>query len=313
MIVVLIIVVRYLLISGCSTGAINVPSEGRSSRVERAEHGFWAAHPKTSAGACAHGTQLPESGTCVLRPQPLRAFLQLHFASVVAAFWGLATHPDRRALAASTASGSRASPLLAPEPRAARRCDGRFLRASANNDEALLVAHSPRPAQRASQVRAPWTRLDYASNARRTAADRARARRLAVVPRAREKHTPQKMTSMRSTEGSAPHGETPSRASTMTSMLSNDTAIGALRLGRRAEPEPTMQGLASLSSSTPHQLGKTKAMTSASRFGSAQRVPVAARSPGGKEALKPLDEDAEMHESEAPSASMRRARTTPAT
>ena len=46
-------------------------------------------------------------------------------------------------------------------------------------------------------------------------------------------------------------------------------------------------------------------MTSASRFGSAQRVPVAARSPGGKEALKPLDEDAEMHESEAPSASMR--------
>ena len=66
-----------------------------------------------------------------------------------------------------------------------------------------------------------------------------------------------------------------------------------------------MQGLAALSSSTPHQLGKTKAMTSASRFGSAQRVPVAARSPGGKEALKPLDEDAEMHESEAPSASMR--------
>ena len=35
-------------------------------------------------------------------------------------------------------------------------------------------------------------------------------------------------------------------------------------------------------------------MTSASRFGSAQRVPVAARSPGGKEALKPLDEDSEM-------------------
>ena len=67
-----------------------------------------------------------------------------------------------------------------------------------------------------------------------------------------------------------------------------------------------MQGLAALSSSTHrHQLGKTKAMTSASRFGSAQRVPVAARSPGGKEALKPLDEDAEMHESEAPSASMR--------
>ena len=66
-----------------------------------------------------------------------------------------------------------------------------------------------------------------------------------------------------------------------------------------------MQGLAALSSSTPHQLGKTKAMTSASRFGSAQRVPVAARSPGGKEALKPLDEDSEMHEADAPPPSNR--------
>ena len=46
-------------------------------------------------------------------------------------------------------------------------------------------------------------------------------------------------------------------------------------------------------------------MTSASRFGSAQRVPVAARSPGGKEALKPLDEDSEMHEADAPPASNR--------
>ena len=46
-------------------------------------------------------------------------------------------------------------------------------------------------------------------------------------------------------------------------------------------------------------------MTSASRFGSAQRVPVAARSPGGKEALKPLDEDSEMHEADAPPASTR--------
>ena len=41
-------------------------------------------------------------------------------------------------------------------------------------------------------------------------------------------------------------------------------------------------------------------MTSASRFGSAQRVPVAARSPGGKEALKPLDEDSEMQTDEPP-------------
>ena len=46
-------------------------------------------------------------------------------------------------------------------------------------------------------------------------------------------------------------------------------------------------------------------MTSASRFGSAQRVPVAARSPGGKEALKPLDEDSEMHEADAPPPSNR--------
>ena len=91
----------------------------------------------------------------------------------------------------------------------------------------------------------------------------------------------------------------------MTSMLSKFTAIGGLSGSDAARNQNDMQGLAALSSSTPHQLGKTKAMTSASRFGSAQRVPVAARSPGGKEALKPLDEDSEMHESEAPSASMR--------
>ena len=72
------------------------------------------------------------------------------------------------------------------------------------------------------------------------------------------------------------------------------TAIGGLSGSDAARNQNDMQGLAALSSSTPHQLGKTKAMTSASRFGSAQRVPVAARSPGGKEALKPLDEDPEM-------------------
>ena len=72
------------------------------------------------------------------------------------------------------------------------------------------------------------------------------------------------------------------------------TAIGGLSGSDAARNQNDMQGLAALSSSTPHQLGKTKAMTSASRFGSAQRVPVAARSPGGKEALKPLDEDSEM-------------------
>ena len=80
----------------------------------------------------------------------------------------------------------------------------------------------------------------------------------------------------------------------MTSMLSKFTAIGGLSGSDAARNQNDMQGLAALSSSTPHQLGKTKAMTSASRFGSAQRVPVAARSPGGKEALKPLDEDSEM-------------------
>ena len=101
----------------------------------------------------------------------------------------------------------------------------------------------------------------------------------------------------------------------MTSMLSKFTAIGGLSGNDAARNQNDMQGLAALSSSTPHrparkptshphhnhassthrhQLGKTKAMTSASRFGSAQRVPVAARSPGGKEALKPLDEDSEM-------------------
>ena len=98
-------------------------------------------------------------------------------------------------------------------------------------------------------------------------------------------------------------------------MLSKFTAIGGLSGNDAARNQNDMQGLAALSSSTPHrparkptshphhnhassthrhQLGKTKAMTSASRFGSAQRVPVAARSPGGKEALKPLDEDSEM-------------------
>ena len=83
------------------------------------------------------------------------------------------------------------------------------------------------------------------------------------------------------------------------------TAIGGLSGSDAARNQNDMQGLAALSSSTPHQLGKTKAMTSASRFGSAQRVPVAARSPGGKEALKPLDEDSEMHEADAPPPSNR--------
>ena len=112
----------------------------------------------------------------------------------------------------------------------------------------------------------------------------------------------------------------------MTSMLSKFTAIGGLSGNDAARNQNDMQGLAALSSSTPHrparkpssrphhnhassthrhQLGKTKAMTSASRFGSAQRVPVAARSPGGKEALKPLDEDSEMHEADAPPPSNR--------
>ena len=91
----------------------------------------------------------------------------------------------------------------------------------------------------------------------------------------------------------------------MTSMLSKFTAIGGLSGSDAARNQNDMQGLAALSSSTPHQLGKTKAMTSASRFGSAQRVPVAARSPGGKEALKPLDEDSEMHEADAPPPSNR--------
>ena len=88
-------------------------------------------------------------------------------------------------------------------------------------------------------------------------------------------------------------------------MLSKFTAIGGLSGNDAARNQNDMQGLAALSSSTPHQLGKTKAMTSASRFGSAQRVPVAARSPGGKEALKPLDEDSEMHEADAPPPSNR--------
>ena len=88
-------------------------------------------------------------------------------------------------------------------------------------------------------------------------------------------------------------------------MLSKFTAIGGLSGSDAARNQNDMQGLAALSSSTPHQLGKTKAMTSASRFGSAQRVPVAARSPGGKEALKPLDEDSEMHEADAPPPSNR--------
>ena len=108
-------------------------------------------------------------------------------------------------------------------------------------------------------------------------------------------------------------------------MLSKFTAIGGLSGNDAARNQNDMQGLAALSSSTPHrparkspsrphhnhassthrhQLGKTKAMTSASRFGSAQRVPVAARSPGGKEALKPLDEDSEM-QSDVPPASNR--------
>ena len=66
----------------------------------------------------------------------------------------------------------------------------------------------------------------------------------------------------------------------MTSMLSKFTAIGGLSGNDAARNQNDMQGLAALSSSTPHQLGKTKAMTSASRFGSAQRVPVAARRHG---------------------------------
>ena len=162
------------------------------------------------------------------------------------------------------------------------------------------------PAQRASRTRPlrRWTRLDPKAARAAPAARRARRTRRAAPEGSRDAHTTHNTPSARA-RGSGATPRNTAQASTMTSMLSKFTAIGGLSGSDAARNQNDMQGLAALSSSTPHQLGKTKAMTSASRFGSAQRVPVAARSPGGKEALKPLDEDAEMHESEAPSASMR--------
>jgi len=85
----------------------------------------------------------------------------------------------------------------------------------------------------------------------------------------------------------------------MTSMLSKFTAIGGLSGTDQARNQNDVSGLAALSSSTPSGLGKTKAMTSASRFGSAQRVPLNQKSPG-KETLRPLDEDAAMDAADAP-------------
>eukprot|EP00629_Pelagomonadales_sp_RCC1024_P015554 CAMPEP_0119279632 /NCGR_PEP_ID=MMETSP1329-20130426/21205_1 /TAXON_ID=114041 /ORGANISM="Genus nov. species nov., Strain RCC1024" /LENGTH=371 /DNA_ID=CAMNT_0007280187 /DNA_START=191 /DNA_END=1303 /DNA_ORIENTATION=+ len=95
----------------------------------------------------------------------------------------------------------------------------------------------------------------------------------------------------------------------MTSMLSKFTAIGGLsgsdaRQNTGAAADSTnIQGLAALSSSTPREFGKSKPMTSASRFGSAQRVPVKSsprRSPAKTSPLKALDEDAEMDVEEPP-------------
>ena len=102
----------------------------------------------------------------------------------------------------------------------------------------------------------------------------------------------------------------------MTSMLSKFTAIGGLSSSDAARNQNDMQGLAALSSSTPHQLGKTKAMTSAEAASAPRkrRPPVAARSPSGKEALKPLDEDSEMQcEMCRPPPEPAQARTTAAT